>query len=833
MKKYLRVSLIGTTLALNASAVFASTAYGDLNNFDVVNDTGEETHGFEIELDDVHSTDITYTYDWNHYGAPKITEDTSDPLHPRVFVRYEAKYDANTGLYSAYTASPTTPLAPTDGHMCTDPSANQGCEHFGVGYYGSPTVVRYNWLVVDTINPDRLVHGPAVNVATPNFTYYPPIDAQPPQVVAVIQAPPPPPPELAPPVQPRFGDPVWAKEIKTSSKNNQLVKLEDLVSDDPNRQGEKNWLNDKPNDGVQVNARVEIEWRMMQTEFAKVDGGVKGQLAGAAEELPHGDENVTRRYEFFKYAGSSATIDDETGEAMCDEVGADGVHGKKSSVSVTKYDPNHPGETYTATVDCTQEIIVGEFIGAQMAGFDAKAEVGLIDHIEDGFINQAYTHRTVVVGGNSPYSTVISSGSLPVGLTIDSATAVLSGTPTTAGTSIFTVSATDADGKQISKSYTVKVVDPNAPEEGHNQAPVAAAQQVSATEETAATIVLTANDVDSDPLTYAVSTGPAHGTLSGAAPNLIYVPQANFNGPDSFSFTANDGQVDSAPAIVNIAVSAVNDAPTVPNITLSTAEDVAKSVVFMGQDVDGDALTYTVISGPSHGVLSGVAPNLTYTPAANYFGPDSLTFKANDGKTDSAVATLNLTVTSVNDAPVATSKAVTTAEDTKINIAIQANDVEGSALTYAVGVPAHGTLSGTAPNLIYTPAANYFGADSFTFKANDGTVDSAPASIGISVTAVNDAPIATADIASTKKNTAVTTAVLSNDTDPDGDALTVTSVGKPLSGSTTIGSVTLNSNGTIKYTPKSNWTGTVKYTYTIKDSKGAATSSNVTVSVTP
>ncbi len=91
--------------AASAAPAAASTAFGDLNNFDVFNDTGSECHGFEIELEDVHSTDVTYTYDWNHYGAPTITEDVGDPAHPKVFVRYAAKYAAATGAFSAFTTA--------------------------------------------------------------------------------------------------------------------------------------------------------------------------------------------------------------------------------------------------------------------------------------------------------------------------------------------------------------------------------------------------------------------------------------------------------------------------------------------------------------------------------------------------------------------------------------------------------------------------------------------------------------------------------------------------------------------------------------------------------
>src|SRR5207253_1635954 len=151
-------------------------------------------------------------------------------------------------------------------------------------------------------------------------------------------------------------------------------------------------------------------------------------------------------------------------------------------------------------------------------------------------------------------------------------------------------------------------------------------------------------------------------------------------------------------------------------------------------DVEGSALTYTIGTGPTHGTLTGTAPNLIYTPAANYNGPDSFTFTANDSELDSNVATVSITVKVGSEARVASNQAVVTDEDTAKAITLSANDVEGSPLTYAiVTAPAHGTLSGTAPNLIYTPAANYNGPDSFTFKANDSELDSNVATVSITV----------------------------------------------------------------------------------------------------
>ncbi|MEN9676383.1 MAG: hypothetical protein RIS76_2279, partial [Verrucomicrobiota bacterium] len=422
-------------LALTHSAQ-ASSAYGTLNNFDCVNDTGVEAHGFEIELDDIHSRDITYTYDYNHYGIPKITEDNSDPLHPKVFIRYAGTRQPN-GTWTAYTAIPAGPINPTDGHQFTDPSVNFGGEHFGAGYYGAPSAVRYNWLIDD--GTGNLVRGLPVYVATPTFTYYPPAAAQPlPQVQAVIVPPPPP----APPVL-QFGQATWVKDIKTSTHNTNKVELVDLRDPDPADPGAKNWANGEP-------AEVETEWRILQTEFANA-GNAKGELKGLPEDLPGGDEVITRRYEFYKYVGP---IDAESGEAMGDTVGADGIHGVGTVTYIDSFDAL--GEPVEVTVDLSTVVIVGEFFGAQMAGFDLAPALGLIDHIPDGELNVSYAERTVVIGGGAAFLAT-TTGSLPDGTTLDEVTGIFSGTPTVAGVFTFTVNAADFNGAVLSKEYTVTI----------------------------------------------------------------------------------------------------------------------------------------------------------------------------------------------------------------------------------------------------------------------------------------------------------------------------------------------------------------------------------------
>ena len=122
--------LVALPLLLVGTSPQASTAYGSLGNFDAVNDTGEVCYGFEIEIDDIHSTAIGGTYSYNHYGVPKIREDNSDPVHPKVFIRYEAPA-TSSGVTTGFT-NPATPgsITATNGHQCTNPSVNQGCEHW-------------------------------------------------------------------------------------------------------------------------------------------------------------------------------------------------------------------------------------------------------------------------------------------------------------------------------------------------------------------------------------------------------------------------------------------------------------------------------------------------------------------------------------------------------------------------------------------------------------------------------------------------------------------------------------------------------------------------------
>ena len=219
-----------------------------------------------------------------------------------------------------------------------------------------------------------------------------------------------------------------------------------------------------------------------------------------------------------------------------------------------------------------------------------------------------------------------------------------------------------------------------------NQPPTCSNVPVTTPEDTGVAVNLNCTDPDGNPLTYSIVAGPAHGSLSGSGASRTYTPAANYNGPDSFTYKANDGTVDSNTATASITVTAVNDPPTCNSFPVSTSQDTPVAVNLNCSDIDGDAFTYSVVTPPANGALSGAAPNLTYTPNAGYSGPDSFTYKANDGAADSNTATVSITVT----APGGVDYAVTLLEPSDLSF-FNPPRFGFRAAVYAVGVENLGT----------------------------------------------------------------------------------------------------------------------------------------------
>jgi hypothetical protein len=268
-----------------------------------------------------------------------------------------------------------------------------------------------------------------------------------------------------------------------------------------------------------------------------------------------------------------------------------------------------------------------------------------------------------------------------------------------------------------------------------------------------------------------------------------------------------------------------NTAPIASNHSAAGVEDQPLNLSISATDADGEPLTYSITTAPTHGTLTGAAPTLIYTPSLNYNGADSFTFRASDGSASSNVATVSLSIAPVNDVPVAHAQSCSTSDGQPISITLSAADADGDALTYVTEDPSNGTLSGTGATRLYTPFTGYDGPDSFTFSVSDGVAQSDIAIVTISTD--NVAPNAQPDSAKTKRNTAVIIPVLANDTDANGDALTITQVSALTRGAVAV------VGSSIEYTPAKNASGSFTFTYTISDGRGGTGTALVTVAVTP
>jgi Tol biopolymer transport system component len=377
------------------------------------------------------------------------------------------------------------------------------------------------------------------------------------------------------------------------------------------------------------------------------------------------------------------------------------------------------------------------------------------------------------------------------------------------GSDSLTFSASDGYGSSNIATVTITVLPVN-------DRPVATPQNLTATEDTNLSITLGGSDVETGALTF-LALQPQHGTLLGFGATRTYVPEANFHGGDSFTFTVSDGGLTSAPATVTIDVASVEDLPVARPVSLTLSEDNPAVVPLLGSDGDGDPLTYAIAAPPQHGMLSGSPSAPTYRPDRDYNGPDSFSYTVSDGDDTSAPAQVSLTILAVNDDPVAVNLQLETDEDIPVAFTLQATDVDSSALTFTLlTFPIDGTLTGSGANLTYRPARDASGTRSFSYRAHDGSGGFGDATVTIVIHAVNDPPTTVDDFAFTEPGGAVTFTVIDNDSDVEGDPVQLDSVDTPAHGRVEI------VDGKLHYTPEAGFVGVDIFAYTAVDSHGAA-----------
>jgi len=427
------------------------------------------------------------------------------------------------------------------------------------------------------------------------------------------------------------------------------------------------------------------------------------------------------------------------------------------------------------------------------------------------------------------------------------------------GSDSFTYQATDGS---LSSTATVSLtINPV------NDAPVAVNDSYSTNEDTTLNVAapgVLGNDSDVDSsITAVLVTGPLHAASFNlnADGSFNYTPALNYNGSDSFTYSATDGSLSST-ATVSLTINPVNDAPVAVADAYSTNEDTTLNVAAPGvlgndSDVDSPSITAVLVSAPPNAASFALAADgsFVYTPNANFSGIDSFTYKANDGSADSNTVTVTITVNAINDAPVITAPAsASTNEDTTLTFStISVNDVDAGAgnvtvtlnvsngtLTLAsisgLTVSGNGSASITATGtladlnaalngLAYAPNGNYNGSDSLAITANDNGNTGAGGPLGdsktvaITVNAVNDAPVnsvpGTQTVAedtnlvfSTSNGNAITT----SDVDAGGNSVQVT---------LTATNGTLATGSTLNVTVTGNGTSTVTIVGAISDINAA------------
>ncbi|HYG73401.1 MAG TPA: Ig-like domain-containing protein, partial [Planctomycetota bacterium] len=263
-------------------------------------------------------------------------------------------------------------------------------------------------------------------------------------------------------------------------------------------------------------------------------------------------------------------------------------------------------------------------------------------------------------------------------------------------------------------------------------------------------------------------------------------------------------------------------APTANSLSIIVQEDQPTSGTLSGSTTEGTQLQYTISEPPLKGtvaITNSATGEFTYTPNQNQTGSDTFIFRLND-EISEALGTVSVEINPINDSPVSDSQTITTSHLNSKLLTLTGSDLESDPLTFVVSQPQHGILTGTPPQLTYTPAANFVSQDSFTFKVNDGTLDSNVSTVTIDIT--NTIPVAVAQSVSTHWGTPTNITLAGSDA--DNNALTFNIVQQPVSG-------TLSGTAPFfTFTPTGTFTGSDSFTFNVND--GAAESGPVKVSIT-
>ncbi len=310
------------------------------------------------------------------------------------------------------------------------------------------------------------------------------------------------------------------------------------------------------------------------------------------------------------------------------------------------------------------------------------------------------------------------------------------------------------DGEWSSGNATVNIIVNEV-----DDSPVATSLTYDLNEDQSAMVTMVGTDIDTPDgmLTFIIDSNPQHGVLSmGRAVEMVtYIPDANFNGVDSFTYFADDGNSLSEAATITLQVGAVNDPPQILSVTSATGSfelDEGGSLDFSVEyfDVENDALELLIQGGPYNGSLTGSYPDFTYTPDAGFYGVDNIVLYVQETDTPdlyfSSTWNVEFTVVNVNDPPQVSDFALSVNEDGSLSVTLVGSDPDGDAFGFAIASdPSNGSVVLNGSVATYTPAPDYYGSDVFTYIAEElgGGLSSAEGTVNITVINVNDAPVVT------------------------------------------------------------------------------------------
>jgi VCBS repeat-containing protein len=397
------------------------------------------------------------------------------------------------------------------------------------------------------------------------------------------------------------------------------------------------------------------------------------------------------------------------------------------------------------------------------------------------------------------------------------------------GVDEFTYQVCALDGRCATAAVTVTV-------NPVNDIPIAVDDEATTDEDVAVDIDVLGNDtdVDGDDLSVAMVAAPAHGAADAIGGIIRYTPASDSHGTDELTYQACDPQGLCATATVIITVKGVNDLPVAGYDSYSTTAGravVVDAPGVLGNDLDADRdeLRAVVVSEPAHGTVELNADgSFMYTPAAGECGIDTFTYAAADAEAQSEPATVTIHVACANGAPVVNDDEAVTDEDVAVDIDVLANDADDDGLDPAtlaiISSPALGAATVVDDRIRFSPTADAHSVQKVAYAVCDLKGLCSTGTVTITVNPVNDAPVAQPDAVITEEGAAVRIAVLANDTDIDGDTLTVEIHTEPAQGTVTVGD-----DRVVTYTPTAASCGLDSFTYRVSD--GLATSPTVTVSI--